>query len=398
MNIKTFSFQPTKLIAVKKKIQKTFPTKADIYNIKSEKAKAVDLDELLKKIRDFNRDKIIYLADSLKESEITALAYNYSEIPAELYQKVNKIILHRKNEIFIKILWHNFADDYQNEDLKQLLGNILASFAKLNEKKNILAVIFNNALPLLNMQKYIKDKKISLFKFLNQVDLIFENRISKKLAAELFSKGSKDVFMRENEEDLIKIFTEFKSGDFKKAAENYLIVFKQEEYFEELMYKIKDQMGDPREDYSTAWKQIDNKAKEKAVGWFNLQVLKDFRDNIDVDDKEAEERFNYWVKYKNEAKPMLFIKKYKQLFLVFDKFAVIEFGNKGNAAYFYGIKFFNENLRRFMNKNNPQNNNDLKYYPKAKDKKIRNVERFRHIDGWQDTADKLVIDFKAGRR
>jgi hypothetical protein len=57
MNLKTFSFQPTKLTAVKKKIQKTFPTKADIYNIKSEKAKEVDLDKLLEKIRDFKRSR-----------------------------------------------------------------------------------------------------------------------------------------------------------------------------------------------------------------------------------------------------------------------------------------------------------------------------------------------------
>jgi hypothetical protein len=295
-------------------------------------------------------------------------------------------------------LWHNFADDYQNKALKQLLGNLLASLAQLNKQENILDMIFDNSSPLLNMHKYIKDKKISLFKFLNQVDLIFENKVSKKLAAELFSKSSKDVFIREKDKDLIEIFIELKSEDFKKVAENYLIVFNQEEYLEELMYKIKDQMGDPREDYSTAWKQIDNKAQEKAIGWFNLQVLKDFRDNIDVDDKEAEERFNYWVKYKNEAKPMLFIKKYKQLFLVFEKFAVIEFGNKGNAAYFYGIKFFNEKLRQFMDKNNPENNNYLKFYPKARDENIRNVERFRHIDGWQDTADKLVTDFKSGRR
>jgi hypothetical protein len=398
MKFNTFSFQPSKLIAVKNEIKKTFPTKADIYRIKSQKAKRVDLDELLQKIREFSLDKIIYLADSLKTEELIAIAINYCDISNELYKKINKIILHKKDRFLIKILWHNFAEDYKNKDLSRLLSNLLASLSKLNDQEKVLDTIFKDSSPLINMRKEIENNKIALFDFLEDLDLIFENKISKKLATDLFSKRSKPFFIREDKGNLIKVFKELEIKNLKAVVENYLFVFKDEEYEEELMYIIKDRLGDPREDYSTAWNSIDQKAKEKAIGWFNLQVLKEFINNIDVDDKEAKERFNYWYKYRNKAKPMLFIKKYKQLFLVFDKFAVIEFGNKGNAAYFYGIKFFDENLRKFMDKNNPQNNNYLKFYPKAKDKNIKNVERFRHIDGWQNTADKLVDGFKSGRR
>ncbi len=398
MKIKTFSFQPTKLIAVKKKIQKTFPTKADIYNIKSEKAKAVDLDELLEKIRAYNQDKIIYLADSLKEAEITALAYNYSEISAELYQKINRIILHRKNKFFIKILWHNFADDYQNKDLKQLLGNLLASLAQLNKQEKILDMIFSKSSPLLNMQKYIKDKQISLFKFLDQVNLIFENKVSKKLASELFIQGSKEVFMREKEQDLIKIFTEFKSEDFKKAAENYLIVFKEEEYLEELMYKIKDQMGDPREDYSTAWKQIDNKAKEKAAAWFNYKKLKEFFDSITTDQEEAQKRFSYWEKHVDIMKKVDYVKKYLQLFLTFNKFVVVEFGDLGNAVYFYKKDFFDQNLAKYTNKSNAKSNDYLKDPKKARNDNYTYIYKINHRSGWQARADHMIKELRAGRK
>lgn len=404
MKLNKFYFKPTKLIAVKEKIKKTFPTKADIYNIKSEKAKKINLKELLEKISEFSLNKIIYLADSLKKAEITALANNYSEISAELYQKINKIILHRKDKFLIELLWHNFADDYQNQDLRRLLGNLLALFSQLNEQEKILENIFNNSSPLLNMQKYIKDEEISLFKFLDQVDLIFENRISKKLAAELFTKASKDFFIRENAKNLIKIFSEFKSEDFKKAAENYLLIFNEDEYFEEMMYKIKDRLGDPREDYSTAWNGINKKVKNKAKNWLNHRKLKEFFDSITTDQEEAKRRFAYWEKHYKEMKKVDYVEKYLQLFMIFDKFAVVEFGDLGNAAYFYEKELFNKELAQYMNKYNMRSNRYLKYTTEAGEetnKKVEKVNHYKHEDydkSWRADADKMIKLFKSGRR
>jgi hypothetical protein len=204
--------------------------------------------------------------------------------------------------------------------------------------------------------------------------------------------------MREKEEELIKIFTEFKSEDFKKAAENYLIVFKQEEYLEELMYKIKNQIGDPREDYSTAWEQIDNKAKEKAAAWFNYKKLKEFFDSITTDQEEAKKRFAYWEKHYKEMKKVDYVKKYLQLFLTFDKFVVVEFGDLGNAVYFYKKDFFDQKLAQYMNKYNSVNNNSLKYTYEARNMSNKKVYKVNHMSSWQDKADKMIEELKAGRR
>ncbi|SDH13680.1 EH signature domain-containing protein [Halanaerobium congolense] len=398
MKFNSFSFQPSKLIAVKNEIKKTFPTKADIYKIKSQKAKEVDLEELLKKIREFSLDKIIYLADSLKTEEIIALAIKYSNIPHELYKKINNIILHKKDKFIIKILWNNFAEDYTNKDLSSLLGNLLASFSKLNDQEKVLDTIFKDSSPLINMRKYIENNKITLFYFLDKLDLIFENKISKRLAADLLSKGTKPVFLREDKNNLIKVFKELEIKNLKAVVENYLFVFKDKEYEEELMYIIKDRLGDPREDYSTAWNEIDKKAKEKAAAWFNYKKLKEFFDSITTDQEEAQKRFSYWEKQVDIMEKVDYVKKYLQLFLTFDNFVVVEFGDLGNAVYFYKKDFFEQNLAQYMNKHNAVNNNSLKYTYEARNMGNKNVYKVNHMSSWQHKADKMIKELRAGRR
>ncbi|CCU78669.1 hypothetical protein HSACCH_00808 [Halanaerobium saccharolyticum subsp. saccharolyticum DSM 6643] len=398
MKFNSFFFQPSKLIAVKNEIKKTFPTKSDIYKIKSQKAKEVDLEELLKKIREFSLDRIIYLADSLKAEEIIALAINYSEIPNELYKKINKIILHKKNKFLIKILWNNFAEDYKNEDLNRLLGNLLASFSKLNDQEKVLYNIFKDSSPLINMRKQIENNKITLFDFLEELDLIFENKISKRLAADLFSKSSKLFFIREEKDNLIKIFKELEINNLKEVVENYLFVFKDKEYQEELMYKIKDRLGDPREDYSTAWNNIAHKAKEKAAAWFNYKKLKEFFDSITTDQEEAQKRFSYWEKHVDIMEKVDYVKKYLQLFLTFDNFVVVEFGDLGNAVYFYKKDFFKENLAQYTSKYNAVNNKSLKYTYEARNNRNKYVYKVDHRNDWQHKVNRMLKELRLGRK
>jgi len=397
MKFNSFSFQPSKLITVKNEIKKTFPTKTDIYKIKSQKAKEVDLEELLQKIREFSLDKMIYLADSLKAEEIIALAINYSDIPNELYKKINKIILHKKDKFLIKILWNNFAEDYKNKDLTSLLGNLLASFSKLNDQEKMLDTIFKDSSPLINMRKQIENNKVTLFNFLEDLDLIIENKVSKKLAADLFNKSSKSFFIREAKDNLIKVFKVLEIKNLKAVVENYLFVFKDAEYVEELMYRIKDRLGDPRE-YSTAWNSIDQKAKEKAAAWFNYKKLKEFFDSITTDQEEAQKRFSYWEKQVDIMEKVDYVKKYLQLFLTFDNFVVVEFGDLGNAVYFYKKDFFEQNLAQYMNKHNAVNNNSLKYTYEARNMGNKNVYKVNHMSSWQHKADKMIKELRSGRK
>ena len=183
-----------------------------------------------------------------------------------------------------------------NDKIKPLIKN------DLNDFFNIKNVDITVAKPLDNIIEFFQDEynNTLLLYLIARENNENTDTIKKLLVASATDNAFLNSFKNRKFKNLIKIFTEFKSEDFKKAAENYLIVFNQEEYLEELMYKINNQIGDPREDYSTAWNQIDNKAQEKAAAWFNYKKLKDFFDSITTDQEEAKERFAYWEKHYKE--------------------------------------------------------------------------------------------------
>ncbi len=398
----SFSFQPSKLIAVKDDIIKKFPTKTDIFKLKQRKAAEVDLEKLLAKIKETKLSNINFLADELKKYEIIALINNYNKIPKELLEKVNKIILYKSDNQLFDMLWNTYLEEHNNKDLISLINSLLLKRENYNVKEQVLKIIFDNKSPHISFIAYYNNSNYGLFDLFSLLDMVIENNFTQVVAKMIFNNCDKNTFNNESNENLLKVFSGLKLNELYSVVENYLLTLENDEFDESIMYKIKDRLGDPREDFSTAWNEINNKARDKASSWLNYKRLKEFFDSIETDQEEAQKRFNYWEKHYNDMKKVEFVEDKLQLFMIFNEFVVIEFGDLGNAAYFYEKNYFDQNLAKYMSKSNSVSNTLLKKTSEARDTNKKYVEKLDHRMGdrgyWQKRADKMVDKFKRGRR
>jgi len=402
MKTVSFSFQPSKLIAVKDDIIKKFPTKADIFKLKQRKAAEVDLEKLLSKVKETKLSNIDFLADELKKYEIIALINNYEKIPKELLEKVNKIILYKSDRQLVGMLWNTFLEEQNNKDLISLMSSLLSKLESYNDKEQILKIIFDEKSPHISFIAYYNNSNHGLFKLFDILDMVIENSFTQVVAKMIFSNCEKKTFDIESNENLLKVFSGLKLNGLYSVVENYLLTLENNEFEESIMYKIKDRLGDPREDFSTAWVEVSNNAREKASSWLNYKRLKEFFDSIKTDQEEAQKRFDYWEKHYNDMKKVEFIEDKLQLFMIFNNFVVIEFGELGNAAYFYEKNYFDQNLAKYMLNSNIVRNDFLKKTSDANNENKKYIEKINHIGGdrgyWQRNADDMVKKFKKGRR
>ena len=398
----SFSFQPSKLIAVKDDIIKKFPTKADIFKLKKRKAAEVNLEKLLAKIKETKLSNINFLADELRKHEIIALVNNYEEIPNELLEKVNKIILYKYDRQLVDMLWNIYLEKHNNKDLISLMSSLLSKLESYNDKEKILKIIFDNKSPHISFIAYYNNSNHGLFELFEILDMVIENSFTQVVAKMIFSNCEKKSFDIESNENLLKVFSGLKLNELYSVVENYLLTLENDEFEESIMYKIKDRLGDPREDFSTAWNEVSEKAKDNAAAWFNLKRLREFFDSIKTDQREAQQRFDYWETQCDEMVKVEFVEDKLQLFMIFKNFVVIEFGDLGNAAYFYEKNYFDQNLAKYMLNSNTVSNTILKKTSAARDRNKKYIEKLDHRMGergyWQRNADDMVKKFKKGRR
>jgi hypothetical protein len=88
------------------------------------------------------------------------------------------------------------------------------------------------------------------------------------------------------------------------------------------------------------------------------------------------ERYEFWQGYLPHLKDVEVDREYARLFLEFDHFGVIEFGERNNAAYAYRPEDFKK-LRRMNARERPTYNSTLK----NRDEAIFTVE---HYINWQE--------------
>lgn len=101
------------------------------------------------------------------------------------------------------------------------------------------------------------------------------------------------------------------------------------------------------------WKRVSDEARKKYKIWFIGNIMDIFfSDN---------RRLVYWKKWLERVEDVWHVSSRQQLFLDFGSFGVIEFGETGNAAYFYEADVFRGELKSYANRNNSRSNTFLKH-------------------------------------
>ena len=138
---------------------------------------------------------------------------------------------------------------------------------------------------------------------------------------------------------------EIKSANSIQMGQNYLNMLRNRSVWDEsILIYINNKWGRPLMESSPSvaesrfWEGVSQPAREEFHKWLML---------IQIDDFFEGERADFWRAYVEQSivKTVEKILEGKGFILVFDRFGVIEFKDKGNAAYIYPLKEINEYRR-----------------------------------------------------
>ncbi|PRX23239.1 EH signature protein [Orenia metallireducens] len=390
-----FKFTPQKLIDTAEDIKRRFPSTNQLAQERKNKYQQVDLEELLARIRKWKNSEVRSYAGQLKNREVYSLAYNFNQIPEELHEVVKSILVYRFKKSMVKVMWGNFCKNPDNRAITSFFNDTINRVKVIkfsNTPYSLLVRIFSTPDPIDWIIDYIIDLGFSYSKWIEYFQLTEKSQLVQSVIGRLFIKANRRIFEQEDNLLLLKLFSSLRTESFRKSAENYLEIFNVYEFDEELMELFKDRIGDPVENYLSSWNDMSEVARRKARQWFNNKEMKEFFASIDANEEEAQRRFEYWQNYNESIEKVKYIRYRLQLFLVFDKFVVIEFGEKGNAAYIYDKVYFNKHFANYMNDYNSVNNNRLKHkmekFVGSEDNRI--IHRDTTSGYWEQKADNKV--------
>lgn len=201
---------------------------------------------------------------------------------------------------------------------------------------------------------------------------------------ELLLKGSRKVLTKQSPERILDIFNEtLESVTRMEMGQNYLNILEDfPNWNEQVLEYLNDKWGQPKffdengAVESRFWEGVNRTPKQNFNKWVMLQAIEDFFEG---------ERADFWRFYLDQGK-IIYVEKIlggDGFMLDFEGFGVIEFKNKGNAAYIYAKETFDyfRGKARFWN-------NDPAYF-KDKTKTISSSHypswdgRVLHFQNWQ---------------
>ncbi|WP_206663469.1 EH signature domain-containing protein [Halobacillus salinus] len=141
----------------------------------------------------------------------------------------------------------------------------------------------------------------------------------------------KGFLEHQNLKRITEVLDTFNPDTYKKLIIPYLQSNDFQNFKSELMKQLIGRLGDPRET-TKKWRSVPGNAVKKVKSWLYKYDLFQFLDS---------ERFKYWEKYVPNIKALNFEQNPPMAAMEFDRFVVLEFGNTGNAAYFYEVEGFN---------------------------------------------------------
>jgi|SRR5690625_128289 len=387
----TFHFYPLKLKEVSEKIQEKYKDDSELpINIVRTK-----LPNLLARIRELSQElaEVRSFADSLKPIDINVLAsgYPYEQENKNTISKIMIILLHRYNRIVGRRFWRHLQTSPHDSRIYEML----------------IYVFEQEDASFLGLKQSIRDQYNKMFT-VSKVDIAFHmlatqidsgiNRIEESfkdwkiennsmLANELwllileYQMNTVEFVELQDAEILRDKLNDINLKRYKQIIVNYLDALKSEEYDHLLFTQLINRLYDPRRDLSR-WnnvsKDIITKVKQRLI----RVELYDFFDS-------DSERFSYWAKYINYVNDVEFIEDPPIAAMYFGEFVVVEFADKGNAAYFYEQKGFAEHLAHKIRR---------KIYPselKALDADYY-IHKLSHTKKWHSRYDRYMVSFLNG--
>lgn len=190
--------------------------------------------------------------------------------------------------------------------------------------------------------------------FLERFSIRKDSVLASEIFIEYLSTCDKALFCSIDKNYLQEKLESWATGSQCKVLNNYLLKHEISEFSEVILnfvHRRYDNPENPRQKFF--WNELSEIAKRKYSQWYYSRVMDMF-----FSDKE---RLYYWKRKIPIMNYLKYIRQYQQLFMYFGPVVVVEFGETGNAAYFYKTQYFKEHFAQFASEDSCTANSNLKY-------------------------------------
>lgn len=343
-----FTFTPNKLSAVRKKVEEKY---RDVDMLTASQISYLRLPKILEMIRNTSEEHIEHLASELKRRDFSVLTYSYPypKESGEVQKKINIVLATGYTPGNANMIWEKFQRDYRHIYIQDLLRRFLLkddgiSFIYSDYTEADLKAILNPAFMhksgiAQGLLQVMIDKEPIISEFLKKIKIKPETPLEDFVVYEILKEGIvSEEFIEKNKIGYItQMFEKYSIEQYQGLLKNYL----ENRTFEQFHFQVMDQaikrLHDPRE-RDEDWAFLSEQARQEVNNWLVQAELEDYFDT---------ERFKYW---KNYLRVMVDVKTLKRtndpkvIFLYFENFVVVEFGENGKAVYFY----YKEGFDRFI--------------------------------------------------
>jgi hypothetical protein len=225
----------------------------------------------------------------------------------------------------------------------------------------------------------IQNLNIDYKVFMDRYSIRMESALATEILIELLSTCGKALFNSIDKYYLKEKLDSWTVQSQSRVLNNYLLKHEINEFAEVILSFIQrkyDNPGNPRQKYF--WDEMSEMAKRKYKQWYYSKLMDMF-----FSDRE---RLYYWKRKIPLMIDLKYIRHHQQLFMYFGSVVAIEFGEVGNAAYFYKTPYFEKYFARFASDDNCVPNSELKV-------KIDNNFIIHMPPNWQYRMDYKLREF-----
>ncbi|NMB11669.1 MAG: hypothetical protein GX977_05220 [Firmicutes bacterium] len=340
--IPSFRFQPDNLKEVVDQISAEIPNN---YGFSEQVApKGLDLEEILDALRAIGEAEIERTADRFSTQEVDLVSYGFSQIvDADKAKPVAvKLLLSRWKTRYARSAWEHFQSFYADRYLPALVSRGVSQ-GSLGRVPEVTANLFD-AMESDDPVAYLAEVFLRhLYSFTNLIEL-YEISPDSPLALELlrqyFLLAHRGVYRVKEASGFIQgaldeIWHQW-IDDYRVVIDNYLQMFSSgelEEHDVVLNHALRCLHRPDEPEGRQLWEGISEESRRKFTKWLGWCKVVNFFDRLGRDSQ----RLEFWRMFKEylEDAQVRNAGNTKAIFLVFQRIAVIEFLDIGNAAYIY---------------------------------------------------------------
>lgn len=345
------------------------------------------INKLSNAINNTSLEEIDVLGVTLSPREVKVLPHLWIKNLTPLYRKkIRKLLTKNASNTLIRPMWNFLQEEYQNEEFINLSQDLTPFLSKGGNKKRY--EMWSKIIETTSISEAITNLIIEIGSLKNfQEEFRFNNRkgkLFKEVLANYLRNATEENMLAEKD-NLKEYYTVLWENDpetAKSAIHHFFNTLSEATLFtkdfEDLIEYFTGDMllGNPVREENTNWEGVLDTAPIRK--WYVEHNLESFYDYLGAGNhEEMRRRVGFWVGFNSHFVDFDVITESKQCFFIFRNFAVVEFGDLGNAAYIYSRDYFDKKFAYIMKKKRLVDNSRLK-------DQMNVMFKLYHSGAWQE--------------